>query len=318
MPNKNKLLEIIGNFPKLDEPLKKRIRIHQGWWRAFVLNEEQGLHPIKKNEQLCNTILGIKNIYGNFLSDNTIEVVNNEMDTRKKISSGLMEEERLFKNLLSSQPLVFNFWSELKKNKSVAKELLSNWIDGITEIIDIVFEYAYDENILQDNSAFDVAIFFKAEKKNGFLGMECKYTDPFSYRPNKSKINYGDIGNKNHDKYKEIYESNKNHFLKDYYYYIRNNDFNQLFRNELLANTLKKFDIVYTGLFFYHLDEKTKSIGENFKTTLYCGKNNFKMITYKDFLTNLQKCDIDWKLREWTMLLWTRYCGLTLSDNVFK
>ncbi len=42
----------------------------------------------------------------------------------------------------------------------------------------------------------------------------------------------------------------------------------------------------------------------------------FSTITYKDFLENVQRLDLDWEKREWTMLLWARYCGTILSEAV--
>ena len=52
---KDRLKELIGFLPK-EHGFKRKMRLHQGWWRAFVLAEEQGDHPVKKGETVCNTI----------------------------------------------------------------------------------------------------------------------------------------------------------------------------------------------------------------------------------------------------------------------
>ncbi|MCD6475447.1 MAG: hypothetical protein J7K85_04170, partial [Anaerolineaceae bacterium] len=66
---KQSLKEIIGHFP-IENGFKKRMRFHQGWWRAFVLAEEQGQHPGRKDECIGSAIrLGEKSSK-NFLSEN--------------------------------------------------------------------------------------------------------------------------------------------------------------------------------------------------------------------------------------------------------
>ena len=39
------LQERFGQIPK-EAGLTRKMRVHQGWWRTNVLNEEPGLHPI--------------------------------------------------------------------------------------------------------------------------------------------------------------------------------------------------------------------------------------------------------------------------------
>lgn len=53
---KHELKKLIGTLPS-EIGFIKRMRFHQGWWRAFVLAEEEGSHPIRKEEVICNTIL---------------------------------------------------------------------------------------------------------------------------------------------------------------------------------------------------------------------------------------------------------------------
>jgi hypothetical protein len=51
----DKLKELIGCIPNDNKIFKRRMRMHQAWWRAFVLGEEQGQHRNDKNGRLCNT-----------------------------------------------------------------------------------------------------------------------------------------------------------------------------------------------------------------------------------------------------------------------
>ena len=42
--------------------------------------------------------------------------------------------------------------------------------------------------------------------------------------------------------------------------------------------------------------------------------DSFTIITYSNFIETVQRLDLDRSLREWTMLLWARYCATVLSD----
>ena len=98
---KDKPNKLIGRLP-LESGFKKRIRFHQAWWRTFVLVEEPGNHPVRKNKTIGNTILNGRIDYKNFLSQNIIDAVEETIQDRKIAKSGIIEEDRLFNNLLST------------------------------------------------------------------------------------------------------------------------------------------------------------------------------------------------------------------------
>ena len=50
------LQERFGQIPK-ESGLTRKMRVHQGWWRTNVLNEEPGLHPIIPTQNVCSTIV---------------------------------------------------------------------------------------------------------------------------------------------------------------------------------------------------------------------------------------------------------------------
>ena len=45
---------------------------------------------------------------------------------------------------------------------------------------------------------------------------------------------------------------------------------------------------------------------------------SFAVITYADFIARAQQQDLSWSDREWTMLFWARYCGMSLSEPAFE
>ncbi len=110
----------------------------------------------------------------------------------------------------------------------------------------------------------------------------------------------------------KIFDDSNGHFTDEYYNYVRNNKLNQLFRNELIGQSFlqnKKYDFVITGLFCSHEDDYAISAAKSFKSKLRKGDETFKLITYKNYIESIQKLNIVWDIREWTMLLWSRYCA---------
>jgi hypothetical protein len=297
--------EKFGEIPEESE-FKKRVRIHQGWWRMNVLNEKPGEYPRNHDKRLCSTILNGEGTKKNFLTNNVRQALEAILNQRKVEGKGMMERSRLFNNLLSSQPLCFNFFGELMFDRGLALKILKNWWSDLTEVIKVIFEYAPIENYTNDNSAFDVAFEVMEGDKKGLIGMECKYTDTFSATV--------------YDKpaYRDIFKSSTS-FTGSYDSLISGN-FNQLFRNQLIAESLiqnKKFDFVRTGLFCYEKDQNAIEIAHKFRQLLQ-SHETFQVITYQDFIEKVQKLDLTWEQREWTMLLWARYCGIELSKEFFN
>jgi hypothetical protein len=256
---------------------------------------------------VCNTILGGEVSRNNFLSEAVYKSVAQTILERKEYEAGLFNQDRLFNNILSSQPLAFNFFGELKQDLNFAKLAISCFIPNLTSVTNVLFEFAPRENYIFDNSAFDIAIEIEANGIKGLFGLECKYTDSFSEREY-DKESYKTIYTKS-TKFKEPYEN----YIKSRY--------NQLFRNQLIAESLiqnNKYDFIYTGLFCFEHDTIAIETGKTFQTMLKNGSESFKINSYSDFIGALQKQELTWQQREFTMLLWARYCGLGLSERTYN
>ncbi len=305
MKRKNEFLNRFGNIPD-ETGLKNRTRIHQGWWRMNVLNEEPGKHPKDADSNVCNTIYEGYLTMKNFLTDNTIKAVSETVNKRLEDDKGLIERDRLFNNLLSSQPLCFNFFGELMIDLDFGLNVLKIWWPDLTKLKKVIFEFAPKENYTNDNSAFDVAFEVSKGDQTGIIGLECKYTDSFSATE--------------YDKpaYKKIYE--KSNSFRANYNDFKSSNYNQLFRNQLIAEALiqyKKYNFVETGLFCYQQDNLAIRTAGEFQKMLN-NSGHFSIITYKDFIEKVQKIDLDWNQREWTMLLWARYCATVLSETTYN
>lgn len=313
------LKERFGTVPN-ESGLTRKMRLHQGWWRTNVLNELPGLHPISLEGNVCNTILNGDANGKNFLTTNALKAVRETLAQRNETNSGIIEEDRLFNNLLSSQPLCFNFFGELYSDLEFGLTVLQKFYPDLTKLINVQFEFSPAENYTKDHSAFDVAFIVEADQKRGLIGFECKYTDSFSFKPSKSDIFYGDKGNKNHDTYLSIHTQSISNFTKPYYDYVCSKEYNQLFRNELIKESLllnRKYDFVRTGLFCYEGDDSAVSIGKQFKTML-SNPESFQVVTYRNFISKVQQLELEWQRREWTMLLWARYSATTLSSETIN
>jgi len=300
------LTKLLGEKSKSDNNLASRMRLHQSWWRAFVLAEEQGQHPLKKDELIGSTILNGEASYSNFLDDYAKKAVKEELDGRDSASKGMISESRLFNNLLSSQPLCFNFFGRLKYKPDLATEALKPFFPAIEQVTDIHFEFAPNAAKNGDNSAHDVSIEFKtADGKMGLIGLECKYTEPFSPKEYRNE-NYEKL-HRESDAFAATYED------------LTDTKYNQLFRNQLIVESAllnKTYDLAYSGLFCFEQDDNALNKGAAFQGMLKNGDERFKILTYSALLEAIQKQDIDWETREWTMLLWARYCATTLSEQL--
>jgi len=276
---RQRLLNRLGHIP--GKPgFKRRARIHQGWWRMNVLMEKPGPHPREKDENVCNTILGGQTSKKNFLTENTMKAVEQTLSSRKPSDPGMVDKDRLYNNLLSSQPLCFNFFGELMMDTEFGLKILQNWWPDITLLRKVIFEYAPDERYTNDNSAFDVAFEVEAGDRIGLIGLECKYTDSFSASKYAKQ------------EYKEIF-SKATSFRASYKEFITSR-YNQLFRNQQLAEALlqnNKYKFVHTGLFCYHHDLQALHIAEEFKNMLV-DPSAFKVITYSDFIGCIQRMNL--------------------------
>lgn len=295
----------IGNIVESEGKRIKTARIHQGWWRAFVLGENQGPRPNNKNDTICNTVDSDNNFEGNFLSIEIAEVVNEVLRKRQKDAPGLIQEDRLRKNLLSSQPLCFNFFGLLYQDKRFAKKVLAQFYPEISEVKKILFEFAPTpkESFTNDNSAYDVAIEVVVNGEVGLIGIECKYTESFSPKEYRT------------ERYQQIYNSSK--AFSGSYEEFTASRYNQLFRNQLIAESLlqnNKYSFVNTALFCAPEDNSAQQTGVKFRELLNLSHANFQVITFLDFIESIQQSKITKEQREFSMLLWARYIAYRLSE----
>ena len=148
-----------------------------------------------------------------------------------------METDRLYNNLLSSQPLAFNFFGFFRANPDVALAFLKTIRPDIIGVDDIVFEYAPESS--GDSSAFDFGFVVNTQHRKGLLGLSASLQTSSVIKEPIPKYSMVMTADKNYIKYHQLYLDNHDRFPDDYYSYVRDKNFNQLFRNELLGMLIK-------------------------------------------------------------------------------
>lgn len=165
-----------------DTRFKAAARLLQSLWR-----QEQGL-PIGshrsqdgKRRKLGSRINTASARAGaNFLSPEITNLVRREVVYREM--GAIIDQERLYTNLLSSQPLCFNLFGALKLDQDKATAFFRAVFPGYVEQVEgIWFEHSPgrgDPAFTADHSAFDVfAPVITTTGESGFVAIEVKYSE---------------------------------------------------------------------------------------------------------------------------------------------
>jgi hypothetical protein len=117
----------------------------------------------------------------NFLTPAIAEIARLEAAYQER--DALIDQNRLFTNLLSSMPLTFNAFAPLRLDRDLAARVLRAIIPGIDleAVVDVLFETSpgrQDASLTNDRTAFDVALIYeRSDGKRGFIGIEVKYSE---------------------------------------------------------------------------------------------------------------------------------------------
>lgn len=166
-----------------DSAFAARMRLHQSWYRAYVLGVPYGTGPGPRSKSCYGNMLrpedGEKGL--NFLSPEIFEVV------QRRLSEGSgVEPFRVLHNMLSSQPMCFNLLGLLAEDLELATSLWRRVLpDEVMNVTKVRVEYAPEPagEYLGDATAFDAFVEYSTvDGRNGFCGIETKLTEPFSQR----------------------------------------------------------------------------------------------------------------------------------------
>ncbi|MGH9039923.1 MAG: PGN_0703 family putative restriction endonuclease [Acidimicrobiia bacterium] len=164
-----------------DTPWSRRLRRRQAWYRHHELGLPAGLggsppHPVAS--MLPEEAVAADPTL-NFLNDDQIygAAVDRLQEPRGK---GLVKQDRLLHNLLSSQPMCFNLFAALD-DLQLLTALRQVFGLSPTAVKKPRFEWAPDpEEDFRSGAAFDCFIAYDTANGPGFLGIETKYAENLS------------------------------------------------------------------------------------------------------------------------------------------
>ena len=185
----------------------------------------------------------------NFLTGNIRDLVVEELINAKK-TKALIREDRMWNNLLSSQPLCFNLFGEFHYNLELATTFFKNLFPKrIDKVNSVLFEHSPcrgNKNFTGDRSAFDVFIEYKShEGKKGFVGIEVKYVETLR---------------EGADKADTTYETHKKEYLRlataeifkpESIENLKKSPLFQIWRDHLLSISLLKNNLYEEGFFVF-------------------------------------------------------------------
>lgn len=278
-PDKRLRKKYHTDYPDLTE-FASRARLLQSIWRdekKFIFEDYGNL----LNEDFA------KKSGKNFLTKHIFDIVKDEVKNKYKLGK-VIKEPRIWNNLLSSQPLAFNLFGELKLNTGIATKVFQDIFPerNIKIINTIEFEYSPgrgDPKYTGDKSAFDVFIeYVSKDNKSGFLGIEVKYAEDLNDKPSTHKSIYESISQKS-----KIFNLAK---LED----LKKKPIQQIWRDHLLALSLFITNQDYAiGDFVYLYPSGNinclKGI-EKYKLTFSKVKEkHFKPLTIEELIKKLKK-----------------------------
>lgn len=254
-------------YPK-DSIFSANARLLQSIWRERTSNEYY---------RYGNYIAHSQPVISNFLTKNIFEVVQNTI--KNKENNAVIQEDRLYYNMLSSQPLAFNLFGELSIDIPLATRVFVDLFpDRVHKIESIIFEHSPErgsDKYTQDYSAFDVFVeYISTDGQRGFFGIEVKYAENMKTKPAVHKDVY------------DIMSIKSQVFQIDQLQKLRTSPLEQIWRDHLLSLSMYKINHDYNdGLFIF----------------LYPKDNIDCMLAskaYKEtFLSNIQKnngfCDLE-------------------------
>ncbi|MCU4181785.1 hypothetical protein BoBH3_19590 [Bosea sp. BH3] len=169
-------------FEPLDHRFRSAARLLQSIWRQ---DRELPIGSYKvgtKRKKLGSRISPAAARAGaNFMLPAIAWLVRRELAYREP--AAMIDEVRLYGNLLSSMPLAFNVFGLLKLDLSFASRVLGELFPDLTgaKVHAVLFEHSPgrgDPTLTGDHSAFDVFLRYETPAgRKGFVAIETKYSE---------------------------------------------------------------------------------------------------------------------------------------------
>lgn len=238
----------------------------------------------------------------NYLTDTIRAVVRDEVLDRSRSAGKLYARPRIFNDLLSSQPLCFNLFAELKQDLELASAVFQNLTrKRSAQVTGIEFEHSPgrgDPRYTGDNSAFDVYVTFKTPQgKRGFIGIEVKYHENLQGRAARHRARYDEVANA------------MGCFQPETAPLLRQQPLQQIWRDHLLAGAHLHADKLDDGLFAFLYPKGNSHCGEAIEGYRAClsGEHTFAVWTLEDVLAAIRQHST----ADWSTFVYDRYLNFS-------
>lgn len=162
-----------------------RYRLLQSWYREQVLEADYGEYCAKIGSRPLGSLLGLQDVVArpglNFLTDTAARYALERAEV-VQASGGAIDKARLARNMLSSLPMTFSIFGELRAREDRGLDVVRAFLDPhavAVEVMECAWRPAVD--VLGDRSGFDAAVITRREDGSRHLvGVEVKYTEQFN------------------------------------------------------------------------------------------------------------------------------------------
>lgn len=285
-------VETLHHCREAGNAFQRRARLLQSIWREGQ-GYPMGIHTGRHGERLLGSRLVMpwaEETLANYLTDTIRDTVRTEVLDPVRSQGKLFARPRIFDDLLSSQPMCFNLFAELKANLSLATAVFRDITVGrVCEVTAIEFEHSPgrgDPRYTGDRSAFDVFVeFTTASGGDGFLGIEVKYHEDLKGKPSSHKARYDEVA------------ENMGCFRTDNRDRLRAMPLQQIWRDHLLAGALRSVDGYDDGMFVFLRPRGNAACAEAVKAYQVCltDDGSFAEWILEDVVEALRKhTDAEW------------------------
>jgi hypothetical protein len=163
-----------------------RYRLLQSWYREQVLGAGYGEYRVNGGTRPLGSLLSLRDVKErpglNFLTP-TAAAYAAERAELVQAAGGAVDQARLERNMLSSLPMAFSIFGELRARPDRGLDVVRAFLDPHAVSVDVM-ECAWRPavDVLGDRSGFDAAVVTRrADGRRHLVGVEVKYTEQFNH-----------------------------------------------------------------------------------------------------------------------------------------
>lgn len=244
----------------------------------------------------------------NFLDPELQRLTRRELAYREP--GAMIDENRVWSNMLSSMPLAFNLFGGLKLDGDLARAVCGRlWPDLAHQVCHIQFEHSPargDQRFTADGTAFDVFISCRdADGAKTFIAIEVKYSEAMTEPEARGRERYEEL-----TEVCRLYEDPGDPSL-------RANPLQQLWREHMLAERLVANGLYDRGVFVCLAPQLNVSVQRACQTytaklTEPHGACAFQFLTLEDMIEAIRETGAT----EFAAALYERYCDFTPVHNL--